>query len=163
MSLADLSAWFSTGMVHDWVIGQAWVFPSMETAHFIGLSLLFGALLIVDGRVLGLCKFVNMAESMKFIPVAIIGFAINLISGYVFLSSDPDSYLYNLGFQWKMILIAIAGVNALWFWLGEHEELKKLADGADAPFRAKVIALASLVLWVGVIILGRMIPYADNI
>ena len=38
-----------------------------------------------------------------------------------------------------------------------------LADGQDAPFRAKVIAAISLILWIGVIIGGRMIPYTDNL
>ncbi|MEX2367828.1 MAG: hypothetical protein WD601_14595, partial [Pseudohongiellaceae bacterium] len=67
----------------------------------------------------------------------------------------------NIGFQWKMGLIVIAGLNALWFWFGEHQELKQLADGEDAQFRAKVIAAISIVVWVGVIIFGRMIPYVE--
>jgi hypothetical protein len=163
MTMEDLSLWFSDSIMHKWVIEQFWIFPLCETLHFIGLSFLFGALLVVDGRILGLCKFVNMQEAMKFIPVAIIGFAVNLITGYIFMTSDPNNYIYNLGFQWKMGLIALAGVNALWFWIGEHKELKKLADGQDAPFRAKVIAAISLLLWVGVIIGGRMIPYTDNL
>ena len=161
MSLESLAIWFESGTVHTLMVEKFWLFPMMETLHFIGLSFLFGSLLLVDGRVLGICKFINMKEAMKFIPVAIVAFAVNLISGYCFLTSDPNAYIYNIGFQWKMIMIVIAGVNALWFWFGEHKELTQLADGADAPFRAKVIALASLVIWVIVIILGRMIPYTD--
>ena len=60
-----------------------------------------------------------------------------------------------------MGLVVIAGLNALWFWFGEHQELKSLADGEDAPFRAKVIAALSIAIWVGVIIFGRMIPYVE--
>ena len=161
MSLESLAIWFESGTIHTLMVEKFWLFPLMETLHFIGLSFLFGSLLLVDGRVLGICKFINMKEAMKFIPVAIVAFAVNLISGYCFLTSDPNAYIYNIGFQWKMIMIVVAGVNALWFWFGEHKELTQLADGADAPFRAKVIALASLVIWVIVIILGRMIPYTD--
>ncbi len=161
MSLESLAVWFESGIVHDWMVDKFWLFPMMETFHFIGLSFMFGSLLLIDGRVLGICKFISMKESMKFIPVAIIAFAVNLISGYAFLTSDPNAYLYNLGFQWKIGLIAVAGINALWFWFGEHKTLTQLADGQQAPFSAKLIALISLVLWVAIIVLGRMIPYTD--
>jgi hypothetical protein len=116
---------------------------------------------VIDFRVMGLAKFINMKTAMKFIPVAIYGFAINLITGIAFLNADPFRYFPNVAFQWKMALILMAGINALWFWIGEHKELSQLADGEDAPFRAKVIAFISIVLWVLVIIGGRMIPYVE--
>jgi hypothetical protein len=161
MNLESLAVWLESGTVHTWMVEKFWLFPLMETFHFVGLSFMFGALVLIDCRVLGVAKFINMKEAMKFIPVAMVAFAVNLISGYTFLTSDPNAYLFNIGFQWKMIMILVAGVNALWFWFGEHKELLQLADGQDAPFRAKLIALISLVVWVIVIILGRMIPYTD--
>ena len=138
-----------------------WLFPLMETVHFMGLCVMFGSLLVVDLRVLGMIRFVNMQESMKFIPVAIGAFCINLLSGIAFLCADPHRYFPNLAFQWKIGLIFVAGLNALWFWFGEHKELCKLADGEEADFRAKVIALLSLLIWVAVIVWGRMIPYVE--
>jgi hypothetical protein len=161
MSLEALAAWFESGTVHNWMVEIFWLFPLMETIHFIGLSFMFGSLLVIDGRVLGLAKFINMKAAMNLIPLAIGAFSLNLISGYTFLAADPNAYLFNIGFQWKMGMIAIAGINALWFWFGEHKQLCSLADGQDAPFTAKLIALASLVIWVIVIVLGRMIPYTD--
>jgi hypothetical protein len=148
--------------MNELMVNLFWMFPLMETIHFIGLVLLFGALLVVDGRVLGLCRFMNMKAAMAFIPVAIVAFALNLISGIFFVASQPLVYFGNMLFQWKMALIVIAGINALWFWFGEHKELCQLADGEDAPFRAKVIALASIIIWVLVIIGGRMIPYGPG-
>jgi len=161
MNQEALAAWFESGIVHNWMVELYWMFPLMMTFHFIGLCLLFGSLLVVDGRVLGIGKFINMNEAMKFIPLAIGAFAINLLSGYTFLTADPNAYLGNIGFQWKIGLIAVAGINALWFWFGEHKELCQFSDGADAPFRAKVIALLSVILWVIIIVLGRLIPYTD--
>ena len=161
MNLESLALWLVQGFLHDQMVDKFWMFPMMETFHFIGLSFMFGALLVIDGRVLGIGKFISMKEAMKFIPVAIVAFAVNLISGFAFLTSDPGTYLYNIGFQWKIGLIVIAGFNALWFWFGEHKQLTQLADGQEAPFTAKIIALGSIVLWVLIIILGRMIPYTD--
>jgi uncharacterized membrane protein len=139
----------------------AWIFVTAETAHFFGLSLLFGSLLVIDLRVVGFARFINMQAAMKFIPLAILGFAINLISGITFIASNPERYGPNIAFQWKMGLVIIAGLNALWFWFGEHKDLIKLADGEDAEFRAKVIAAISLIIWVFVILLGRFMPFVE--
>lgn len=138
-----------------------WLFPMMETIHFMGLSVMFGALLAIDLRVMGLAPFLNMKAVMKFIPVALIAFAVNLATGIAFLCADPHRYFPNLAFQWKIGLILVAGLNALWFWLGEHKQLVQLADGEQADFRAKFIAFLSIAVWIAVIVFGRMIPYVE--
>ena len=156
-----LATWFESTWVGDQMRNIFWLFPMMETIHFIGLTIMFGSLLVIDVRVIGFGRFINMNASMKFIPIAIGAFSINLITGLAFLCADPFRYFPDIAFQWKMGLVVIAGLNALWFWFGEHQELKSLADGEDAPFRAKVIAALSIAIWVGVIIFGRMIPYVE--
>lgn len=161
MNWEPLATWLESTAIHDLMINIYWMFPLMETLHFLGLTIMFGALLVVDFRVMGLVKFINMRAAMAFIPLAIIAFGLNLVTGIMFLHADPFRYFPNIAFQWKMALILIAGINALWFWFGEHKELCKLADGEDAPFRAKVIALASVAIWVIVIIAGRMMPYVE--
>jgi len=125
------------------------------------LCALFGGLLAIDLRVIGICRFIPMKAALTLIPYVIAAFSINLITGIFFFCGDPYRYYYNTAFQWKMALIVLAGVNALWFWFGEHEKLSRLADGEQADFPAKVIAMVSLAIWVGVIILGRLIPYLE--
>ena len=138
-----------------------WMWPFMENFHFFGLSVLFGGLVAIDLRVLGVARFVPMKGALTLIPYVMIGFAINLITGLFFFTGDPFRYYFNLAFQWKMGLIVLAGINALWFWFGEHAKLSRLADGEQADFGAKIIAAASLLIWIGVIILGRLIPYLE--
>jgi hypothetical protein len=161
MNWEPLANWLLSTKLHTVMVDVFWLFPLCETLHFLGLITLFGALTVIDFRVMGLAKFINMKAAMAFIPVALIGFSVNLITGFAFLCADAPTYLPNFAFQWKMALIVMAGLNALWFWFGEHKELVQLADGQDAPFRAKLIAFISIALWVLVIIAGRMIPYAD--
>lgn len=161
MDWTNLATWLESTWIHEQMLNKFWLFPLSETIHFMGLCILFGSLLVIDLRVIGVAKFINMKVAMKFIPIAMIGFTINLITGIGFLCADPFRYFPNIAFQWKMGLIMLAGLNALWFWFGEHKELSKLADGEDADFRAKVIALGSLLIWVGVIVLGRMMPYLE--
>src|SRR5690606_10614616 len=116
-----------------------------------------------DLRVIGIgpAKYIPMKPALSLIPYVMIAFSFNLITGIIFFCGDPFRYYYNTAFQWKMALIVLAGINALWFWFGEHAKLSTLADGESAPIPAKVIAAASLALWTGVIILGRLIPYLE--
>lgn len=157
----EFLSWIEATWLGEQMRGQFWLWPTMETIHFIGLCVMFGSLLVLDMRVLGWARFVNMPSALKFIPVAIAAFSLNLISGIAFYCGDPFRYTPNVAFRWKMLLIVLAGVNALWFWFGEHTELKRLADGEDAALRAKTVAFLSLAMWVAVIILGRMIPYVE--
>ncbi len=158
---APLASWLEATWLGEQMRNIFWLFPMMETVHFIGLTIMFGSLLVIDVRVIGFGRFINMKAALKFIPIAIGAFMVNLISGIMFLCANPFRYFPNIAFQWKMGLIVIAGLNALWFWFGEHKILEQLADGEDAEFRAKVIAFLSIAIWVGVIIFGRMIPYVE--
>lgn len=158
---APLATWLESTWLGEQMRNIFWLFPMMETVHFIGLTIMFGALLVIDVRVIGFGRFINMNSAMKFIPVAIGAFTVNLLSGIAFLCANPFRYFPNIAFQWKMGLIVIAGLNALWFWFGEHKMLQQLADGEDAEFRAKVIAALSIAIWLAVIVFGRMIPYVE--
>lgn len=138
-----------------------WLWPVMENLHFLGLSVMFGALLAVDLRVLGIAPNIPMRGAMKLIPLVLIAFGVNLLTGLAFVMANPYGYIFNLAFQWKVGLMFMAGINALWFWFGEHGRLVQLAEGEQADFQAKIIAGLSLVIWVAVIVLGRLIPYLE--
>lgn len=143
--------------------GPFWMWPFLENLHFIGLSALVGGLLVIDLRVIGIgpAKRIPMKPALSLIPYLVLAFSINLITGIIFFCGDPFRYYYNLAFQWKMALIVLAGINALWFWFGEHAKLSALPEDAPTPIPAKIIAAISLALWTGVIILGRLIPYLE--
>jgi hypothetical protein len=147
----------------EWTRSGFWPWPLLETLHFIGLCGVVGALLTLDLRVIGWGKPKNLPLKpvLGLIPFTIVAFSINLLTGIALFCGDPFRYYVNFAFQWKIALIVIAGINALWFWFGEHDKLSKLPQDADTPMGAKVIAGLSLLLWTGVIILGRLIPYFD--
>ena len=139
-----------------------WLWPSFEALHFIGLCVMFGALLVIDLRVLGLARRIPLESALKFVPIAIWGFALNLLTGIAFFAGDPFRYWPNVGFRIKMILIVLAGINAIAFELMERRKLERLAPESDVEAQGKLIAGTSLMLWIGVIVLGRMIPYVGT-
>lgn len=152
----------NNSQLNHFVMNNAVVFPTLEMLHFLGLSLLFGALLIVDLRLVGIAKQLPLEKVEAFLRFALIGFAINLISGALFVAGDPDRYLVNLAFGLKMLMIVFAGLNTLYFLLRVKPKLHSNSHGQSPSSEAQVVAWLSLALWSSVIILGRFIPYVET-
>ena len=136
-----------------------WSWPIVESIHFIGLTLLFGSIAAWDLRLIGLAKHVPVAAFHRLIPFAIIGFGINATSGTLFLMTDPDQYVYNPAFHLKMLCVILAGVNVMLFYLTMFRRLNALGPEAQAPPIARLNGAVSLVLWMTVIVCGRMITF----
>jgi hypothetical protein len=159
MNEAAILSWLESTWIGETVRNTFWVFPTLETIHFFGLSILLGALLMLELRLLGFEPGIPIRPALRFIPVAIFGFVLNLISGIGFVCADPFNYWPNPGFKAKMVLILLAGLNALWFEFAERRKLASLPEGAAVDMQAKIISGLSLALWVTIIVLGRLLPY----
>ena len=136
-----------------------WAWPIAESLHFLGLCLLVGAIGSFDLRLLGMARRVPIAAMHRLVPWGILGFAINASTGLLFLLTEPDQYLYNPSFHFKVLALAIAGVNASLFYATSYRQVFGQAAPRDAPRRAKVIALVSLCAWITVIVCGRMLTF----
>ena len=148
--------------LHSWVVSQAWLWPTLEVTHFFGLTLLIGGLLVVDLRVLGAAASSSLLATYRLLPIVLAGFGLNLITGVLFIFGDPFRYAANIGFQAKMIIICLAGANALYHHLKVTPLLSAASLSADVPMVAKVSAAASLLAWTTVLLLGRLIPYVGT-
>jgi hypothetical protein len=134
------------------------LFPATEMAHFIGLSLLIGVMTVVDLRILGVFRQTSYASVLKLLPLAVLGFTVNLASGIMFVAANPFLYSSNPAFYVKLSVILLGGLNAIWFTLAEHRQIAGLPSDAAAPPPARIMAGASLGMWVLAILLGRLLP-----
>jgi hypothetical protein len=161
--LHDLQIWLVTlirqlSPIKDFM-NTAWAWPTMESLHFLGLCLLIGCIGTFDLRLLGVAKRVPIAAVHRLVPFGILGFAINIATGSMFVMTEPDQYIYNPSFHFKLLFMTIAGVNAGMFYLTSWRQVFTAAATLDAPRRAKIIAAISLSAWIGVIICGRLITF----
>jgi hypothetical protein len=145
------------GGIGDYVTGEKWMWPTCETLHFVGLSLLMGVVLLIDMRMLGVVKNVSFAALHRLLPWAVLGFAVNLLTGMLFFVGRSAQYTTNPVFQWKMALVILAGVNALYFTV--FDETWTLKAGDDAPVMAKFMAGSALFLWIAILYCGSMLPF----
>jgi uncharacterized membrane protein len=145
------------------VIGDAMAnrtspWPAAETVHFIGLTLLFGVVLVVDLRMLGFLKGIPFSTLHRLLPWGVLGFALNVVTGVLFFIGAPITfYVTNPIFFWKLALILVAGVNALYFTV--FEQAWTVEAGDAPPLTARVAAAAGILLWAGVIFCGQMLPF----
>ena len=99
------------------IMYSAWGWPIVEIVHFTGLCLLMGAVGMFDLAMMGVVRGLSLQALHKLVPFGVLGFALSASSGFMFVVSTPDQYLYNPAWQVKMCLLALAGVS-LTCWIG---------------------------------------------
>jgi len=141
------------------IMRSRWGWPICETVHFLGLSMLIGAIGIFDLRLLGVARRIPIAALHRVIPWGISGYVINILSGSMFLMTEPEQYIYNPSFHFKILFMGLAGLNVLVFYSAVFRRVRTLGPGDDAPVAAKLIGGFSLFLWIGIIVFGRMLTF----
>ena len=137
------------------------LYPFIETTHVLTLCLFFGLIALLDLRLLGVgLRGVPVSQTAaRLLPIGLAGFAIMVITGLLLFYSGPLRAYNNIFFRVKMVLMLLAGLNALLF----HVTIFRSVDAWDAagqpPPRARLAGLLSLLFWSGVVVCGRMQAY----
>ena len=134
------------------------LYPAVEILHIIGFVVLVGSILALDLRMLGLGRAIAIAPMAQLLlPLSRFGFLLAISMGFLLFSADASHVVRNPAFQAKLLLIAAALVNVVIAHRGPWRRVA-LWHG-EAPAGAKVTALVSLLLWLGVVCAGRLIAY----
>jgi hypothetical protein len=126
----------------------------VNALHIVGIALLFGAIVALDLRLMGWRRSAGPTDAIFRLlqPVAVAGLLIAIPAGLLLFATDARSYAGSSLFQAKLVLISLAIGNALW--------LRAAARRGPMPHsRAAFAGAASILLWLGAIILGRLIGY----
>jgi len=139
-----------------WARASSFAYPAANLSHLLGLLLLVGGIGVVDLRVLGLFKSLPLAAlSRALTPPAIFGLVLMLPTGATMFAADATTLAGSATFRWKLALIALALANAVVF----RVRFNRLLDREAPPAQARAHAGLSLVLWLSIAALGRMIAY----
>jgi hypothetical protein len=146
--------WLVNSPWSHWINTYEWIFPAIQSVHFIGFAVSIGSIAIVDLRLLGF--------GMRRQPPAelaadldrwtLLGIAMMLVTGFLMFSTDAVTYHNNPSFQIKMTCLMVALV----FHFTIHRRAVRPGAG---PVNAKLAAGASLLLWTTVLLAGRMIAF----
>jgi hypothetical protein len=134
------------------------LYPAVEILHIIGFVVLVGSIVALDLRLLGLGRAIPIQPlAQLLLPLSRVGFLLAISMGFLLFSADASHVVRNPAFQAKAMLIAAALITVAIAHAGPWRRIAHW--GADAPGSAKVMALASLLLWLSVVCAGRLIAY----
>jgi hypothetical protein len=132
-------------------------FPTVLLLHTIGMGLVVGINAGIDLRILGFAPALPLAPLERFFPILWIGFWINAVTGVVLVVQDATTKLTNPDFYLKMIFIALAVINLQ--MLRKRVFRDPHLDKAPLATNIKILAVTSLILWLGAITPGRLLAY----
>ena len=138
-----------------------WTYGVVNLGHILGVATLFGAVLVLDLRLLGLWRTVPLPSiAGPTVPVATTGFVIAALTGVALLATKATEYAGNPFLLIKFPAIAVALLNVA--VITSRPAWKQMARPDPVPADRRVLAVAgavSLAAWLTAIGAGRMIGY----
>jgi hypothetical protein len=140
---------------------SAYAFPWVVVSHVVSMSFFAGTILMMDLRLLGVGHMHTPFSQVqrRLFPWQMAGMALSTITGLTLVYGNPLNYYANIIFWTKMLAIGLAGLNALAFHFITEYTVIDWDAGKVPPFGAKLAGVLSILLWVNVIVAGRLIPY----
>lgn len=161
MSLLPFCEWLASTPGSIALHESLFMYPLVESVHVLTLCLFVGMTMMLDLRLLGFTlRRVPVADVVaRLQPWMFLGFFIMVVSGVLLFYAIPVRSYQNIFFRLKVVFLILAGLNALMFHTGIFKSVGEWGRGGETPSRARMAGAASLVLWAGIIITGRMIAY----
>lgn len=137
--------------------------PLVQTVHLLSVSVVMGSIVLIDLRMLGLAlPSQNAAELVRrLMPWTWCALPCLAISGLVFVLARPNRYMHNPVFGLKFAMLVPAVILGAMFQRASAKDATFWEQSRGRRVTAKLIAAASLLLWIGVVMAGRWIAYAD--
>jgi uncharacterized protein DUF6644 len=162
--LLNLLATLEASSIATGIRNSLYLFPLIESVHVIGLTMVFGTIVIIDLRLLGIAStrrpFTAVASDVfKWTWIA---FAVTATTGGLMFITNANTYYQSSYFRAKMTLLVLSGLNMLAFELTARRSVHAWDRHASAPASGRAVAALSLVIWIGVIVLGRWIGFTTS-
>jgi len=156
-------AWLEASALAEFLRGLGiWTYGLINLAHVLGISLLFGSIALLDLRLLGAWRNIPVATIARpTVPLAATGFVLAITSGIMMLSFNTTEYHGNPFLYIKLPMVVIGLINVaivtrLPAW--RRAISGAIAEPADGIF-LNIAGALSLLIWLTVIVCGRMIGY----
>jgi hypothetical protein len=153
--------WIEKTPVGTVIRESSWLFDAMESAHTLGIVLVAGTIFLLDLRLLGLGLRQEPVRDVveRVVPWTLAGFCLMALTGTWLFAGEASKLYRSPAFRIKLILLALAGVNAFLFHVTVY---RRVAEWIGVPARARVAGVISLVLWMCIIAAGRSIAYGPG-
>lgn len=162
MSILGVCEWLQSLPWASGVKESAWQFPVIETIHSLGLAVMLWPAALLDMRLLGIVMKKRPVSEVasQFLPWVWTGFVMMILTGVILFSSEAVKCYNSPFFRTKVVLLVLAGANALLFHTTVFRDVEAWDKSPGTPLRAKIAGACSLAIWIGVVAMGRALAYA---
>ena len=142
----------------QFIVSSNWLFPVIESVHLLGLSVLGGAVLVVDMRLLGVAlttrRLMELAREAR--PWLVGALVTMIVTGVPLFLSEPIKCYYSQAFWNKMTALALALV----FTFTVRARVTERDDPLATTRRQAIVGAVSVALWFTVAASGRWIGFS---
>jgi hypothetical protein len=164
MFLLSICQWVDSTRLSAVIRQSNWLFSTLDTIHTLGIVLVAGTIMLMDLRLLSLgLRSAPVAQIVaRIVPATWAGFMLMFLSGGLLFFSEAVKMYYSPAFRIKILLLSLAGLNALIFHRTIYRDVANWDPASAPPARARLAGLLSLVFWIAIIAAGRAIAYAPG-
>jgi hypothetical protein len=159
--MLEFAEWLQATPFSVTVQSVGWVIPLLQSVHILMIGVVFVSMLMIVLRIL---ERVRMDQSIgdvwrRFAPWMWSALVVMTLTGLLLVVGEPVREFTSLSFWLKMALLIVAVASAVAF--GRSMRPATLAGGEALVFSPgkKSAAVATVVLWLAIIFLGRAIAY----
>jgi len=159
--LTPFTTWLAATPV-SMAIGEVhWITPAVQCVHILTVAVTMGAILMMDLRLLGAFGDVDSAQSFsrRYLPWVWWSLPVLFVTGSTLIIGEPRRSLQNPTFVLKMSLLIVAAALTV---LTEQPLLRNAGFWHHRKGVAKLLAAASLIAWVAIVLCGRWIAYTQE-
>lgn len=134
----------------------SWFIPAVQSIHIIAIAMIVGSVLMLNLRVLGLAGMDQTLRQTtdRFGPWLKTALLVLAVSGGALIVGEPVRELVTFSFWAKMILVVLGAAIAAYL----HVQMRR-AESAGGSSSVRALAILALIVWICVIVLGRLIAY----
>jgi hypothetical protein len=158
-SIAGLLRWMQNSA---WAVGirqSLWLYPAIEIVHILGIVLVAGGAIFFDLRLLGVSGKLAVGNLKYLLSWSKKGLLIAIPSGILLFITNAETLGYDPVFHTKLILLALAGLNALLFHTLVFGALQNDGHSRGWLRSGKLNAVCSIIIWITIIACGRLLAY----
>jgi hypothetical protein len=161
MTVLDMCRWLEGTAPALLVRESTYGFQVVVAAHLLGIAISVGLLLWFDLRLVGVCMVrTGVTELYRALaPWFLGGFALMFASGVLLFVAYASSAYGNVFFRIKFVGLLLAGANALYYHFTTARTMPAWDGAPRPPTSVRLAGVASIALWMVVIVTGRMMSY----
>ena len=162
--LVGFAQWIQSTPLCALINSNIWFAPVVQSVHILAIAATVVSVLMLSLRIFGLAgRSRTVAQTVRrFLPWVWWALLTLLATGFVMIIGEPVRELLNPAFWTKMILVVVACLSSLGFQdsVRRHASQWELTPNGTLAMRAGAVAV--LILWCLIILLGRWIAYAPT-